>query len=808
MRFWPILVGVLLLFGTRPAGAQSLAAPPYVRQWTQVLGEGASVIAVEKGTLYYQSWQEVGAIDLATGVKKWSCLAGQRAGSVCLREDTLYALVDGKQLYAINTTTGTPRLLPRVPEGAHALTQDREQLYVLDKQEALHALSPRTGQTLWSTPLFPAPLPKDKHTAVAITPTSDGIYVGIGGEGEFGEELGIAPGDGRVLWRRKASFPALYSPTVIEGDVVTQGGQRRRINVRTGNLIWTAREEGSLGTAIGNLWLARDRSTILAYDLATGKRLWKSPVASDDFDIHASYRYGQNLLLSTVEYLYTETKVVPHATVYSLSPEGKLLWQQKTPSLGTPVYADQNYMVAVDDEKRFLGYVPGALPPLPTREPEKKALAERLIAQFELLDEAERLQLERLKPYSTLAFLPRYLEWQKRGISNLDTYLLELCEKENTAALLELWKQGGGEAVVRALVAKGDPDSYIPAFIQKLHQGKMVSGATLSAVSHASHPEAVAFLLSALHDPKAPREWRTEAFQHLAGTGGAEGVAAVRAARAKSGPCKPWYARINFDKQNIVSTQQDTKGRTWMLFYSSILGYGTALFMVERRGTEWGTPLFTGIGTTGRDEFPKAFRGIPLDKLLAAEWIKLFPDDPTIRKDTDGDGLTDLAEARLGTDPKKADTDGDGLRDAVDPCPLVARRPQGDTEQILAACIEAWVFAQENQAEPVIVSTTITIPFEVSSNEGQVLWEKRGDSLWRSRVGLYRIGNVFLDFKSPDGPKGQRIVYGPDRQTARIVLLPDDGSCIMGHGTFTLKKIDGEWFVVDWQKLSATWWLR
>lgn len=31
--------------------------------------------------------------------------------------------------------------------------------------------------------------------------------------------------------------------------------------------------------------------------------------------------------------------------------------------------------------------------------------------------------------------------------------------------------------------------------------------------------------------------------------------------------------------------------------------------------------------------------------------------------DTDGDGLTDGAERRLGTDPARADTDGDGLED-------------------------------------------------------------------------------------------------------------------------------------------------
>ena len=38
--------------------------------------------------------------------------------------------------------------------------------------------------------------------------------------------------------------------------------------------------------------------------------------------------------------------------------------------------------------------------------------------------------------------------------------------------------------------------------------------------------------------------------------------------------------------------------------------------------------------------------------------------DPLI--DSDGDGLADMVELRIGTDPLLADTDGDGLRDRVE----------------------------------------------------------------------------------------------------------------------------------------------
>ena len=50
------------------------------------------------------------------------------------------------------------------------------------------------------------------------------------------------------------------------------------------------------------------------------------------------------------------------------------------------------------------------------------------------------------------------------------------------------------------------------------------------------------------------------------------------------------------------------------------------------------------------------------------------PDNP----DTDGDGLSDGEEVALGTDPNDPDTDHDGIDDADDPDPLGADDPAGD----------------------------------------------------------------------------------------------------------------------------------
>ena len=60
--------------------------------------------------------------------------------------------------------------------------------------------------------------------------------------------------------------------------------------------------------------------------------------------------------------------------------------------------------------------------------------------------------------------------------------------------------------------------------------------------------------------------------------------------------------------------------------------------------------------------------------------VELYLGTDPRRRDTDSDGLDDRTEARLGTDPTLPDTDGDGVRDAeeVGPDPSLPRDTDGD----------------------------------------------------------------------------------------------------------------------------------
>ena len=69
-----------------------------------------------------------------------------------------------------------------------------------------------------------------------------------------------------------------------------------------------------------------------------------------------------------------------------------------------------------------------------------------------------------------------------------------------------------------------------------------------------------------------------------------------------------------------------------------------------------------------------------------------------IARDSDGDGLTDLAEDRMMLDPHAVDSDGDGIADAVDAFPNVAlRRASSESDQAMAAAL-SFLSAQGDEA--------------------------------------------------------------------------------------------------------------
>jgi len=817
MRTSTFIATVLLCLGLMPRGmGQKLAEPPFVRKWTVRTGDNVVVIAVREGVVYYRGHEGLGAIDLATGERKWRCLAEMSSPAAALQGTNLYALVQTEKkstLQVINCTSGKARMLASLPLQGGYLCADSERIYVLDNSSKLWAYHPTSGAVLWSRQIAPSKARGWVMAQMRVTPA--GIYVGLDEAGEFG----VSRKDGAILWHHKTQYAALYPAIVYGNDVITHNETFQRIAMPAGGFVWQKKEGVDDGVLVGKVLVGAGEHNLEGRDVATGNILWHLPLA----DAGTSYSHmEEHLSISDGESAWLDRD-----PVVSVTRDGHENWHRSRPFDGSAVYADRETVVTTDTT-RILGYSQGMLSPLPTSEPEKQALAQRLASQYEILDDTERKQLDHLVPYAFPLLLARYVEWAKassgdkveadgmalyRLLMDVPARLLATCRKEDTEAIVSAWSNLGEkneyrDTLERLLMAKGDPAGYIPILVKNLRRlptENRQKSAALTAVSHSSHPEAVAFMLEALRDPKAAPAWRHEAFLHLADTGGQEGIEAVRTARHKKEPRKPWFDQIDpghLNKRAIEDVRNDARGRTWMLFHSGVLGNYSDLFVVEKVGSTWKRPLFTGLwtGATFGHKAPQTLRGVPVDTLLIRDWIKIFPDDPTLRKDSDGDGLTDLVEARLGTDPNKKDTDGDGLSDLVDPCPNAAPHPLGDTEKILAACMEARFFA-EDWGTPAILSAPNVQPFELYGYYGTILWEIPGHKI--PLGDLYGGGVNIISFNAPDESARRDeksfIRYDADHKTAHTMIRRYSGG-LNGDGIeVTLRKIGDDWFVVELQ---------
>lgn len=67
-------------------------------------------------------------------------------------------------------------------------------------------------------------------------------------------------------------------------------------------------------------------------------------------------------------------------------------------------------------------------------------------------------------------------------------------------------------------------------------------------------------------------------------------------------------------------------------------------------------------------------------ELVVSRTDPLDPSDDAIAADSDGDGVPDVREAEIGTDPNRADTDGDGLNDAIELDVLGTDPTRSDTD--------------------------------------------------------------------------------------------------------------------------------
>lgn len=775
-------------------------------------GMQTSVLGSQNGVCYYATPRYVGAIRERDGKTLWEKSFDYVPAAQLGPSFIVVSQVDRKErasLRLLDLRTGQPMASRTAPK-AVSLAVDGKSIYALCGG-TVQFFSPQLA------PLATIKLAdKVQEWGGHLWGSEDVVVAALRGD----KWVGIDKKTRKVSWERRNKY-ADNDPVVISGGKVLLAGDASAVyDVRTGRKAWDFNDSEWLGVC-GNVCLSHEDRNYIGRDWRTGRRLWSLSGAPE-------YMGGRNA--ASVEADGKSFLIGgDHLTAVSLT--GRRLW---TADFYRPEVVHKDRWI-VSDGDRLLGYAPGKQIQIPTDPTARQQLAQRLVRDFEQLDGRERDLLIPLSREAIRPLLARYVKWDQEyealsdkrdhdvrdrgqtvyGILESDAGqpLAKMLTPADTPLLVETIRQVKSDwwrsrVLVPLLVAHGDVDEAVPFFIEELKKSPKPDSdnSSISVIAKSRRPEAVKFLIDALQNPNAPETWRQEAFIHLAGTGGEAGVAAVRAAMPKPGPRARWQSRIKIEGTSRRAKPReatDTQGRTWVLFQSAVLGNGTDYFMAQKIGKRYEEPIFLGFydGDTWGKPAPTEYRKIPMAKLITTEWIRLFPNDPAIRKDSDGDGLTDLVEARLGTNPQVADTDGDGVRDDIDPCPNAAPRTLGDREKIVAAAVAAHFFGND-WGVPAVISVKNVTPFEMAGYPEPLIWTSEGTEGPLSS--MYGTGVNRIDFQPVLRGDDAKITeetdwleISPDGKTARTIISRYSGG-LNGEGMeVTLRKVGDDWFVVD-----------
>jgi hypothetical protein len=650
---------------------------------------------------------------------------------------------------------------------------------------------------------------------------------------------------GKVLWHDKKSY--LLSKSLIATDGVLlvpfdEGTVAREL--KGGRKVWNQPtiHYGDFAAVFQRWFIVLDRGRLQALNPRDGTVAWSRLMGLTGAS--GGRQYGAIL---------DDTLIVRGMTLFGwFDKSGMELWQgPEETAIDLPIWTDGETLVCLD-EKRLLRYVHSEEKKLPPDPLSLRMMAEGLVQDFEKLDAAEIKQLESLGDSAFEPLFDAYLKAcadYNRSRSSKDSYdyysrcsdLAEVLPKvvtgRRTPELVAAYRACGAEAVeeellVNLLATHGSPDQVVPLFLESLQKERGTDqNGLLKYIAYSEHPDAVKYMIGQLKDPHAKRERREAAYVNLARTGGKEGVEAVLAQRRSRTLLRPLEQRLELDsvgsrlkdlshfeeyrrgtQSNLVEEKTDDQGRTWGLLQSSILGSHGDLWIARKVDGHWVEPRFSGVSVHGVTSWAKPKPAEPTvggktgEELAAGAWFEVLPRNSDLLRDSDGDGLPDVAEQRLGTDPNNKDTDGDGDPDGIDPWPNAPFRKLSDAEQVLATAFEARYHFADSESPAIFFAEEDMKPFEMVGWAGPVIWRSNGKHKnWSHPLEwCYEQGVAFLSFERVSEGKDwttRCIRWNGDHTEAYVLISTYYGGLAgTGYGV-KLRKIGGQWVVI-WMEME------
>lgn len=232
----------------------------------------------------------------------------------------------------------------------------------------------------------------------------------------------------------------------------------------------------------------------------------------------------------------------------------------------------------------------------------------------------------------------------------------------------------------------------------------------------------------------------------------------------------------------------DEKNRTWSLLplnrYGQVDLWLTSLIEKDL-GSE---PIFLDVpGMPQPRRISETTWDIKCQLQIKGDSLRIVCDNKTYEsrisdhlKDADKDGLPDIVETRLLTDPHNPDSDKDGLPDGIDSNPLTPKHSKTDDITEIRQAVFSVLFATcSSQNAMVIVDREDFANQEYYGFGGVVLRAPK------SRDGFVNVTSINIKYQSDDA--------------ATATISDWEGSEAASVHEAKLKKITGKWIVVDFR---------
>lgn len=319
---------------------------------------------------------------------------------------------------------------------------------------------------------------------------------------------------------------------------------------------------------------------------------------------------------------------------------------------------------------------------------------------------------------------------------------------------------------------------------------------------------------------QSAKGFRSQAYARLGAIGSAESLAAADRIEARARRWRPnedgfsegvmphpgWHMSNGVMKSNVRATMG---GTTYAVFIDYLFG-GMDLLLVSSKHPEaslWSRPHLVPLkiyrGMHSMTLAPGAKNGVlilsftqdappqraimegtrdPGEMPPAIGPRSVEIDLATVLHDSDGDGLTDAEEARLGLNPRRADSDGDTIRDSDDTAPDFPPDDPASEEVVLLQKAFFAAFGISESRYTMFVDRDRSTPIQPWGFRGQLIYN----------VHPKEYGAVSAGWK----------ITKRDETTAVVELFDGEGPLAAGGVNVRLEKKNGRWTVVA---VETTW---